>query len=131
MSVHHNERILREMFAIFTDFTAPIEKVLAFMTPDYRQCVDGREMALIDFQTHTLALRNALWSLSIDIQQIVCEGNKAATVHVAHATRRSGAESLIKVVAFYYFREGRICMVDELTHVLQGHGSDQGLGGLQ
>lgn len=118
MSLYHNERILREIFATFTDFTASHEEVLTFMTPDYRQCVDGQGMTLNDFQTHTLALRNALWSLSIGIQQIVCEGNKAATVHVAHATRHSGTEKLIKVVAFYYFWEGGICLVNELTHVL-------------
>ncbi|BBC81514.1 hypothetical protein AcetOrient_orf04786 [Acetobacter orientalis] len=34
-------------------------------------------------------------------------------------------QSLIKVVAFYHFQEGRICPIDELTHVLQDHGSGQ------
>ncbi|MCP1215950.1 nuclear transport factor 2 family protein [Acetobacter orientalis] len=131
MSLHHNKRILREMFAAFTDFTVPLDRVLAFMTPDYRQCVDGQDMTLTDFQTHTQALRNALCRLSIDIQHCVCEGDKAATVHVAHAIRHSGTESLIKVVAFYRFRAGRICLVDELTHVLQGHGKDKNLGGFQ
>ncbi|KAA8386393.1 nuclear transport factor 2 family protein [Acetobacter sp. DmW_136] len=83
------------------------------------------------FQTHTRALRANLSRLEIDIQHIVCEGNKAATVHVARITHLSGEESLIKVVAFYQFREGRICLVDELTHLLKGNEKDQNLGALQ
>ncbi|NHN92771.1 nuclear transport factor 2 family protein [Acetobacter sicerae] len=131
MSSTHHEQIIREMFATFTDFGSTPDRLLDFMTSDYRQYVDGHEMTLGDFQAHTHALRNTLGALEIDIQHIVCEGDKAATVHVARATRRSGEQSLIKVVAFYQFRDGRICLVDELTHVLEGSGSDQALGALQ
>lgn len=131
MSALRLEKIIREMFAIFTDFDSTPNRLLDFMTPDYRQFVDGREMTLDDFQAHTHALRNTLGSLEIDIQHIVCEGNKAATVHVAHARRLSGEQSRIKVVAFYQFRKERICLVDELTRVLESSGSDQELGALQ
>ncbi|GBQ41348.1 hypothetical protein CFR79_14725 [Komagataeibacter saccharivorans] len=131
MSSTHHEQIIREMFTTFTDFGSTPDKLLDFMTPDYRQFVDGREMTLDDFRVHTHALRNALGALEIDIQHVVCEDDKAATVHVARATRRSGEQSLIKVIAFYQFREGRICLVDELTHVLEGSGSDRALGALQ
>ncbi|MEZ7138006.1 nuclear transport factor 2 family protein [Komagataeibacter sp. SM21] len=131
MSSTHHEQIIREMFTTFTDFGSTPDKLLDFMTPDYRQFVDGREMTLDDLRVHTHALRNALGALEIDIQHVVCEDDKAATVHVARATRRSGEQSLIKVIAFYQFREGRICLVDELTHVLEGSGSDRALGALQ
>ncbi|ARW11619.1 nuclear transport factor 2 family protein [Acetobacter ascendens] len=127
----NHEQIIRDMFATFTDFDTDIDALLAFMTPDYRQCVDGHEMTLSAFQTHTHALRANLSRLEINIQRIICEGNKAATVHVARVTRRSGEESLIKVVAFYQFREGRICLVDELTHLVKGSEKDQDLGALQ
>ena len=131
MSSTHHEQIIREMFATFTDFSSTPDKLLDFITPDYRQSVDGREMTLSDFQAHTHALRNTLDALEIDIQHVVCEGDKAATVHVACATRRSGKQSLIKVIAFYQFRKGRICLVDELTHLLKGSEKDQALGALQ
>lgn len=131
MSSTHHEQIIREMFATFTDFGSTPDRLLDFMTSDYRQYVDGREMTLGDFQAHTHALRNTLGALEIDIQHVVCEGDKAATVHMARATHRCGEQSLIKVVAFYQFREGRLCLVDELTHVLEGSGSDQTLGALQ
>ncbi|KGB23351.1 hypothetical protein ApDm4_2105 [Acetobacter pomorum] len=52
-------------------------------------------------------------------------------MHVARITHPSGEESLIKVVAFYQFRAGRICLVDELTHLLKGNEKDQNLGALQ
>ncbi|GCD52525.1 nuclear transport factor 2 family protein [Acetobacter pasteurianus] len=126
-----HEQIIRDMFSTFTNFDADLDALLGFMTPDYRQCVDGHEMTLSAFQTHTRALRANLSRLEIDIQHIVCEGDKAATVHLARVTRLSGEESLIKVVAFYQFREGRICLVDELTHLLKGTEKDQDLGTLQ
>lgn len=130
MSSTHHEQIIREMFATFTDFGSTPDRLFDFMTPDYRQYVDGREMTLGDFQAHTRALRNTLGALEIDIQHVVCEGDKAATVHVARATRRSGEQSLIKVVAFYQFRAGRLCLVDELTYLLKGSEKDQTLGAL-
>ncbi|MFT8719934.1 nuclear transport factor 2 family protein [Acetobacter sp.] len=126
-----HEEIIQEMFAIFTDFDSTPDKLLDFMTPDYRQFVDGNEMTLSNFLAHTHALRNTLKALEIDIQHVVCEGDKAATVHVARATHLSGELSRIKVVAFYQFRNGRICLVDELTHLLKGSKKDQMLGALQ
>lgn len=126
-----HEQVIRDMFATFTHFDADLDALLGFMTPDYRQFVDGHEMTLNAFQTHAHALRANLSRLEIDIQHIVCEGDKAATVHLARVTRLSGEESLIKVVAFYQFREERICLVDELTHLLKGADKDQALGALQ
>ncbi|GBR46904.1 hypothetical protein GRO01_23220 [Gluconobacter roseus NBRC 3990] len=125
------ERIIRDMFAMFTDFGSDLDALTASMTPDYRQLVDGREMSLADFRAHALALREGLSSLEIEILHLVCERDRAATVHLASATRPSGARSVIRVVAFYQFRDGRLCLVDELTRVQQGHEGDGALGRLQ
>ncbi|GEM15601.1 nuclear transport factor 2 family protein [Gluconobacter oxydans] len=125
------EKIIRDMFAMFTDFRSDLDGLTAFMTPDYRQLVDGREMNLADFRAHALALREGLSSLEIEILHLVCEADRAATVHLASATRPSGARSVIRVVAFYQFRGGRLCLVDELTRVQQGHDGDDALGSLQ
>lgn len=131
MCTIRNEQTIREMFATFTDFGTGLDQILNFLTPDYRQYVDGREMTLDDFQAHTQALRNTLDTLEINIQHIVCAEEKAATVHVARAIHHSGEQSLIKVVAFYQFRDGRICLVDELTHLQTGSEKDQMLGAIQ
>ncbi|MFT8325942.1 nuclear transport factor 2 family protein [Gluconobacter oxydans] len=125
------EKIIRDMFAMFTDFGSDLDALMAFMTPDYRQLVDGREMTLADFRAHALALREGLSSLEIEILHLVCEADRAATVHLASAIRPCGARSVIRVVAFYQFRDGRLCLVDELTRVQQGHDGDDALGSLQ
>ncbi|KXV37134.1 hypothetical protein AD942_03190 [Gluconobacter japonicus] len=131
MSDFNPEQIIRKIFAAFTDFSSDPAALSAFMTPDYRQFVDGREMTLDEFQNHAMSLRRLLKMLEIDIQQIVCQGNQAATVHIARATRLSGKQSQIKVIAFYQFNNGRLCLVDELTHVLNGHDGDKSLGSVQ
>ena len=131
VSGHAPEKIIRDMFAMFADFGSDLDALTAFMTPDYRQLVDGREMTLADFRAHALALREGLSSLEIEILHLVCEADRAATVHLASATRPCGARSVIRVVAFYQFRDGRLCLVDELTRVQQGHDGDDALGSLQ
>ncbi|GAP24960.1 hypothetical protein GLF_1842 [Gluconobacter frateurii NBRC 101659] len=131
MSDFNPEQIIRQIFAAFTDFSSDPAALSAFMTPDYRQFVDGREMTLYEFQNHAMSLRRLLKMLEIDIQQIVCQGNQAATVHIARATRLSGKQSQIKVIAFYQFNNGRLCLVDELTHVLNGHDGDKSLGSVR
>ncbi|WP_232309234.1 nuclear transport factor 2 family protein [Gluconobacter cerinus] len=131
MPLEKHERTIRQMFATFTDFTSDISGLSNFMTTDYRQFVDGQEMTLDDFRTHTTALRSGLRELDISIQHILCDGDNAATVHFARATRHSGEHTLIKVIAFYRFRGAQICLVDELTHVIEGHHEDKALGSLQ
>ena len=131
MSLKHHERTIRQMFSTFTDFNSEISALSDFMTTDYRQRVDGNEMTLDAFLRHANALRSGLHRLEISIKHVVCEGDRAATVHLARAIRHSGECSLIKVIAFYEFREERICLVDELTHVLEGGQNDKALGSLQ
>lgn len=87
---HAPEKIIRDMFTMFADFGSDLDALTAFMTPDYRQLVDGREMTLANFRAHALALREGLSSLEIDILHLVCEADRAATVHLASATRPSG-----------------------------------------
>ncbi|KAL2316489.1 SnoaL-like domain-containing protein [Schizosaccharomyces pombe] len=126
-----SESFIRQLFKAFTDFSTDVESLRGFLTPDYRQLVDGRELTLDDFISHAKALRTHLQRLDINVQQIVCQGNKAATVHIAHAIRSSGESSRIKVIAFYSFKDGRISLIDELTYVLEGGNADRELGSVQ
>ncbi|MFT9016959.1 nuclear transport factor 2 family protein [Acetobacter malorum] len=131
MAAPASEQIIRQMFATFTDFSTSLDQLKAFLTSDYQQIVDGRTLTLDDFLTHARALREALQSLEITVERIICQEDMAATVHVARATRLSGHISTIKVIAFFQLREGRIALVDELTHVLEGNSEDKTLGSLQ
>lgn len=126
-----SEHIIRTMFEVFTDFSTSLDQLKTFLTPDYRQIVDGRTLTLDDFLTHAHALREALQSLEITIERIVCQEDRAATVHVARAIRPSGHISRIRVIAFFEIKDGRIALVDELTHVLEGTTEDTALGSLQ
>jgi len=125
------EHTIRQLLATFTDFNADIDTLTSFMTPDYRQLVDGRDMALKDFRDHALALRSRFRKLDIDIQHLVCQNDTVATIHLVRATHPCGKQTLVKVIAFFKFREGRICLVDELTHILEGTEADKTLGSLQ
>lgn len=122
--------MIREVFAMFCDVKAEPDSMARFFTPDYRQSVDGRTVDLQGFLGHVQALRAALVSIEIDIQQIVSDGVSAATVHLVRVVRRSGEKATIKVVAFYRFDGDRIATIDELTHVLEGRAGDEELGSM-
>lgn len=119
---------IKELLATFCDFSANIEDVTRFFTPDYQQKVDGEVIDLVAFIDHVHALRTKLVSLDIDVQRIVSDGMSAATVHVARATKRDGDVAIVKVVAFYQFDGDRVASIDEATHVLEGSTSDRQLG---
>lgn len=131
MPAQTSEILIRTMFQVFTDFSTSTDQLKTFLTPDYQQKVDGRTLTLEDFLTHASALRATLQSLDITIERIVCQQDRAATVHVAHATYASGRASSIKVIAFFEIRDGRIALVDELTHACDGGTEDNALGSLQ
>lgn len=130
MPAQTTEHVIRTMFSVFTDFSLGTDQLKRFLTPDYLQKVDGRTLMLEDFLTHATALRRTLKALEITIEQIVCQQNSAATVHIARAEHPSGRISHIKVIAFFKIRDGRIALVDELTRVLEGSTEDETLGSL-
>lgn len=127
----NSEQLIRQMFERLTDFNRPAEEMLGLFTADYRQLVDGKELNLNDFLIHIKALRTKLSALEIKILHIVTSSDAAATIHIAKATRISGETSLIKVVAYYGIKDGKIAFVDELTHLLEGGEADKALGSTQ
>lgn len=123
--------LIFDMLDAFIDFGRPVEDLAAFLTPDFRQLADGETFDLEGFVDHVRALRSVLAKLDIEIEHFVSDGVSAATVHVAHMVRKSGETGQVKVVAFYKFRDGRLCMVDELTRPLQQGRGDEYLGSIR
>jgi hypothetical protein len=120
--------LLRRMFAAFTNPTTKPEVYAELLTPDYIQRVDGKQLDYVGFLRHSEALQVSLKSSSVTFEHIVTDGISAATVHLAQAVKTNGDRIRIKVIAYYQFRGNRICLVDELTHLLEGPEQDRDLG---
>ncbi|WP_051228877.1 nuclear transport factor 2 family protein [Pleomorphomonas oryzae] len=120
--------LLRRLFAAFTDPTTKPETFAELLTPDYVQRVDGKELDYAGFLTHSAALQASLASSRVTFEHIVTDGRAAATVHIAEAVKTNGDRIRLKVIAYYEFRDGRISLVDELTHLMDGADQDRDLG---
>lgn len=120
--------LLQRMFAAFTNPETTPEELAEFLTPDYVQRVDGKQLGYDEFLQHHQALQKTISSGSVDFEHFVTDGLSAATVHVAEATKLSGERIRLKVVAYYAFRGNRISLVDELTHLLEGEQEDRDVG---
>src|SRR5437773_2114322 len=120
--------LLGRMFAAFTNPATKPEVYAELLTPDYMQCVDGKQLDYAGFLNHSQALQASLASSSVQFQHVVTDGISAATVHIADAVKTNGERIRIKVIAYYQFRGNRISFVDELTHLLEGTEQDRDLG---
>ena len=80
------------------------------------------------FLQHAATLRDTLIKADIRFEKIVTNGNTIADIHFMHAQKKNGDSVHIKVIAFYTLRDGRICQVEELTHLVEGTAQDRDLG---
>lgn len=120
--------LLHRMFAAFTDPSTRPEQFAELLTPDYVQRVDGKQLDYEGFLHHSEALRASLVLGAVTFDHIVTDGVSAATVHLAEAVKTSGERIRLKVIAYYQFRDNRISLVDELTHLIEGAAEDRDLG---
>jgi ketosteroid isomerase-like protein len=120
--------LLQRMFAAFTNPATKPEQYAELLTPDYIQRVDGKQFDYTGFLHHSEALQASLSSGRVTFEHFVTDGVSAATVHIAEAVKINGERIRLKVIAYYQFREHRISLVDELTHLLEGTAQDRDLG---
>jgi len=120
--------LLRRMFAAFTSQETKPEAYAELLTPDFIQRVDGKQLDYAGFLRHAEALQASLASGKVSFEHIVTDGTSAATVHVADVVKKDGKRVRLKVIAYYQFRDNRICLVDELTLLLDGTEQDRDIG---
>jgi ketosteroid isomerase-like protein len=128
MSSTEVHELLRRLFDAFTDPATTPEQFAELMTPDYIQRVDGKELDYAGFLDHSKALQASISSSKVTFEHIVTDGHSAAAVHIAEAVKSDGKRIRLKVIAYYQFRDHRVSLVDELTHMLEGEAGDRDLG---
>ncbi|QSB44343.1 nuclear transport factor 2 family protein [Tsuneonella flava] len=120
--------LLQRMFAVFMNPQTKQDDLAEFLTPDYVQRVDGKQLDYNEFLMHHQALQRTISSGSVNFEHFVTDGVSAATVHTAEAVKRTGERIRLRVIAYYQFCGNRISLVDELTQLLNGEQEDRDLG---
>ena len=107
---------------------ASLSEVERWISPDYRQNVDGKTMGFSEYVEHFKALQSAASSFKIDVLETVCDGNRVCTRHRVHLSKRDGSSALVGVIAVFEVENDQILRVDELTQLIEGSHEDKDLG---
>ena len=102
--------------------------IAGFFSADYHQQVDGNTLDYAHFIQHMALLKQLTRSMTLEIVAVAGQGDSVLTHHRVRVEKRDGARSLIKVLAHFTVRDGKICACDELTQLLEGEHDDRDLG---
>ncbi|BAU74690.1 nuclear transport factor 2 family protein [Metapseudomonas furukawaii] len=122
----------QRIFDLFHDLvqaeTLDPEKVADYLDPDYQQRVDG---VLLDYQgfiAHMHRQKEAIARVEVEFLCLVAEGNVVFSNHQVHALTRDGRRVVVKVIAQFELKQGRLLRCDELTRLVSGTQEDEDLG---
>lgn len=102
--------------------------IAELFSEDYRQQVDGKVLDYAQFIQHMALLKQLTRSMTLDIIAVAGQGEAVLTHHQVRVEKRDGGRSLVKVLAHFTVRDGKICACDELTQLLEGEHGDRDLG---
>lgn len=102
--------------------------IAELFSEDYRQQVDGKALDYAQFMQHMALLKQLARSMALEIIAVAGQGEAVLTHHQVRVEKRDGGRSLVKVLAHFTVRNGKICACDELTQLLEGEHGDRDLG---
>ncbi|CAI1708003.1 SnoaL-like domain [Serratia quinivorans] len=102
--------------------------IAEFFSEDYLQQVDGNTLDYAHFMQHMALLKQLTRSMTLEIVAVAGQGDCVLTHHQVRVEKRDGGRSLVKVLAHFTVRDGKICACDELTQLLEGERGDRDLG---
>ena len=102
--------------------------IAELFSEDYRQQVDGKVLDYAQFMQHMALLKQLTRSMALEIIAVAGQGEAVLTHHQVRVEKRDGGRSLVKVLAHFTVRDGKICACDELTQLLEGEHGDRDLG---
>ena len=123
------KQIIRNAFhEIFENPDSDIDSIGKYFSKDYIQHVDGKTLNFEAFIKHIQTLKSKVKNVHIEFLELIADGNKACSVHIASAQKKEGHLVEAKVIAFFELKDGKIVLVDELTHLIVGESSDKEIG---
>ncbi|CAI0865660.1 nuclear transport factor 2 family protein [Serratia ficaria] len=102
--------------------------IAEFFSADYRQRVDGHTLDYAQFVRHMALLKQQTRSMALEVIAAAAQGDAVLTHHRVRVEKRDGTRSLVRVLAHFTVRDGRIRACDELTELLEGAHGDRDLG---
>ncbi|MHC0025516.1 nuclear transport factor 2 family protein [Enterobacter vonholyi] len=102
--------------------------IAAFFSPDYQQCVDGKQLDYNGFITHMKAIKSHTKRMSISFKSVVSENDKVFTHHYVNVENNRGDKSEFEVFSCFTMSSEKIICCEELTRMINGLPEDSDLG---
>ena len=98
-----------------------------YFSKDYIQYVDGKTMDYVGLLEYAKTLKSRVEDIKISYEHLIAEGNKVCSIHIVEAVRDMQPIKM-KIFSLFEFKNNKIIMCDELTHLVLGDVSDRNLG---
>ncbi|MDO4640658.1 MAG: nuclear transport factor 2 family protein [Neisseria sp.] len=104
-------------------------EIMRLFAEDYCQKVDGKTLDLAAFIAHMKLQKQHIHSSQTEFLALVEEGDTVFSNHIVRAVKNDGSRIAVQVIAQFVFdKDGKICLCDELTRLLQGDEADRDIG---
>jgi ketosteroid isomerase-like protein len=118
------EKVLNDLL----DPALDAEQLGQHFTRDYQQEADGAKLDYDGFTTHARSVKQTIASVTVTTDELIVSGPMIAEIHTIDATKHAGRRLKVKVIGFFTIRDGKICRVAGLTHLLEGAAEDRDIG---
>jgi hypothetical protein len=109
--LNYNESVIREYFS-----------------DSYLQQVDGKVLDFEAFCRHMQVQKQAVNAISIAFKTLAQEDDIVFSNHLVTIETKERRKAVVKVIAEFRLKDGKIVYCDELTRQVSGHGQDSDLG---
>lgn len=126
--MNNKQRIMDLFRYVVQPSVLDTEVVASYIRPDYEQCVDGVTLDYEGFLSHMRSQKAVIASMDVEFLGLGAEGESVFSNHVVTAQKKDGGIIVVKVMAQFDFKDGRVIRCDELTRMLSGAAADRDIG---
>lgn len=98
-----------------------------YMSENYLEHIDGKTFNFEQWLHHMTGIKKLMKSYELRFNEIVVEGENIAASYDVQATKINGEKLVIRVIAIFKIKDGKMVYCDELTHLLEGSDLDKHL----
>ncbi|BAJ04250.1 hypothetical protein SVI_4279 [Shewanella violacea DSS12] len=126
MSHPEANRFLKQTFEIFLNNPSELDRLLS---DDFVQVFAGGTNNRDKFLAHSTVLTESLLGAKINFEDVNVDNDGVISeIHTIALTKKDGSEAVLRFLAFYYFKDGKLTKVDELNTLVKGSSEDSDLG---
>ncbi|AQS40655.1 hypothetical protein Sps_05592 [Shewanella psychrophila] len=119
-------RFLEQTFEVFLNTPSELDKQLS---DDFVQVFGGGINDRTEFLAHSTVLSDSLLGAKIHFEDVNVDSDGVISeIHTIALTKKDGSEAVLRFLAFYYFKDGKLTKIDELNTLVKGSSEDSDIG---